>query len=203
MKKLFSPPILAAVLGTAAGLSLGIFWYWKAASVLVAQAATKKPEPAHAAKSGTWDFWSIEIDNLSAELKDERAQMRKESEKIDQRSARLDAERMELDKLRGDLERMQKEISDKVVEIRSDELKNLRTLAQAYTNLSPRAAVAIFRELDDGTAVKILSLMKSDVVGPIFEEMTKTSGPDGTLARRAALLSEKLRMMKATRSAAS
>jgi hypothetical protein len=36
-------------------------------------------------------------------------------------------------------------------------------------------------------------------VGPIFEEMAKTSAPDGTLARRAALLSEKLRLMKSSK----
>ena len=36
----------------------------------------------------------------------------------------------------------------------------------------------ILREMDDTTVVKILSLMKSDVVGPIFEEMTSTPGPE-------------------------
>jgi hypothetical protein len=60
--------------------------------------------------------------------------------------------------------------------------------------------VAIFKEMDDTTAVKILSLMKADVVGAIFEQMSVTLGSDGApLARRAALLSEKLRLMKATK----
>jgi hypothetical protein len=39
--------------------------------------------------------------------------------------------------------------------------------------------------------------MKSESVGAIFEEMAKTTGPDGLLAKRAAALSEKLRLMKA------
>jgi hypothetical protein len=43
--------------------------------------------------------------------------------------------------------------------------------------------------------------MKADTIGPIFEEMSKTAAPDGTLARRAALLSEKLRLMKAAKAA--
>jgi hypothetical protein len=43
--------------------------------------------------------------------------------------------------------------------------------------------------------------MKSDTVGPIFEEMARQQGPDGPLARRAAVLSEKLRLMKANKSA--
>ena len=51
------------------------------------------------------------------------------------------------------------------------------------------------------TVVKILSLMKADVVAPIFEEMSKTSDREGVLARRAAILSEKLRLMKSSKSA--
>ena len=100
----------------------------------------------------------------------------------------------------ADIEAMRAEIGRKVIEITADESKNLRTLAQTYSNLTPKGAVAILREMDDTTVVKILSLMKSDAVGPIFEEMAKTTAPDGTLARRAALLSEKLRLMKAARS---
>ncbi len=53
--------------------------------------------------------------------------------------------------------------------------------------------------MDDTTAVKILSLMKPDVVGPIFEEMSKTAGTEGPLARRAAVLSEKLRLVKSAK----
>jgi len=50
--------------------------------------------------------------------------------------------------------------------------------------------------MDDTTVVKILSLMKPDVVGPIFEEMANTANGDGTLAQHAAVLSDKLRLMK-------
>jgi flagellar motility protein MotE (MotC chaperone) len=91
---------------------------------------------------------------------------------------------------------MRKQIADRVIEIAADESKNVRTLAQTYGALTPRAAVAIFREMDDATAVKILSVMKPDIVGPIFEEMSKTGGADAPLAKRAAQLSEKLRLMK-------
>ena len=91
---------------------------------------------------------------------------------------------------------MRKEIAEKVIEIQADEGKNLRALSQTYANLSPKAAVAIIREMDDVTVVKILYLMKPDVVAPIFEEMSKTSDKDGLLSRRAAVISEKIRLMK-------
>ena len=50
--------------------------------------------------------------------------------------------------------------------------------------------------------VKILSLMKPDIVAPIFEQMSRTATADGTLARRAAGLSDRLRLVKATKTAA-
>src|SRR5258708_1438190 len=122
---------------------------------------------------------------------------------MDQRSARLVSEEKELAKVRSDIDTLRREIADRVIEITADEQKTLRALSQTYTNLTPRAAVAIFKERDDTTAVKILSLMKPDVVGLIFEQMSATANSDGTpLARRAAILSEKLRLMKASKPAA-
>jgi flagellar motility protein MotE (MotC chaperone) len=147
-------------------------------------------------RSQGWDFWTIEVENLTTELKDEKERLRKRSDDLDQREARLAAERKELDRIRTDDEAVCAELDARIVSIRSDEAKNLHSLAQTYTNLTPHAAVIILGEMDDPTAVKILSLMKPDVVGPIFEDMARTSGPDGALARRAAAFSDKLRLMK-------
>jgi len=195
-------PLIASALGLVLSIGAGVFLSARALVPLLERAAVipvKKPDVE--LKQRGWDFWTIEIDNLSNELKEERARLRKQTELIDQRAARVTAEEKELAKVRADIERLRKEIADKVIEISADEAKNIRTLSQTYTNLTPRAAVAIFKEMDDTTAVKILSLMKAETVGPIFEEMAKTAGADGPLARRAALLSEKLRLMKSGKSA--
>lgn len=194
-------PAFAAVFGVILSVVLGASVSMQALAPLLKKVpVAHAKEPTEELKQKGWDFWTIEIDNLSNELKGERARLRKESELMDQRAARLAAEEKELGKVRADVESLRKEIADKVIEITADESKNIRTLAQTYTALTPRGAVAIFRELDDTTAVKILSLMKAEVVGPIFEEMSKTAAADGTpLARRAALLSERLRLMKAAK----
>jgi flagellar motility protein MotE (MotC chaperone) len=152
-------------------------------------------------KAQGWDFWTVEIDNLASELRDEKGRQHKQAEMLDQRSARLDSEQQELDKIRANVESMEKEIGQRVIEIHADEAKNLRALAQTYTELTPHAAVAILKEMDDNTVVKILSLMKPDVVAHVFEEMSTTSDKDGLLARRAAILSEKIRLIKATKTA--
>jgi len=201
MNKILQNPLIVSVLALLGGLAGGLVPLWKAGLVLVAEIRAAHPTKAAVAKAQGWDFWTIEIDNLEAELKDEKARQAKQAELLDQRAARIAADQQELEKLRSSLEAMRKEIGDHVVEIGADEAKNLRSLSQTYASLSPHAAVAIIRELDDTTAVKILSLMKPDVVGPIFEEMSRTAGPDGSLARRAALLSERIRLMKAARAA--
>lgn len=203
--KLLKNPLVTAGLGLVISLAVGLFMFWKTAQVLVAHAIevqAKTKEADHPKKEKGWDFWTIEMENLSNELKEERARMRKQIDTLEQREARLASERKELAAMRAEIEGIRQEIVEQVITIRDDEAKNLRALSQTYTNLTPRAAVAILREMDDMTAVKILFLMKADVVGPIFEEMSKTSGVDGTpLARRAALLSEKLRLMKSKKAA--
>ena len=202
MSKLATNPALVALLGILSGTSVGLFMIWRTATAMVPHVIDSRPAPVEAeGKEHGWDFWTIEMDGLASELKDEKARLRQQAESLTQRSARLDAEQAELAKVRADIELMRTEINQKVVEINADEMKNLKALSQTYSSLTPKGAVAIFKEMDDSTAVKILSLMKSDVVGPIFEEMAKTAGPDGPLAKRAAVLSEKLRLMKANKPA--
>jgi hypothetical protein len=197
MTKVLSNPVVVVVLALLTGTVAGLLPLWHAADLIVKQAASERPEPGGEIKAQGWDFWTPEIERLSTELRDEKARLGKLATDLDQRSGRLAAERKEIDALRASLEGMRRELMDKVVEISADEAKNVRTLAQTYSSLSPKAVVAIFRELDDEAAVKILSLMKSDVVAPIFEEMAKTMGPDGTpLARRAAQLSDRLRLVR-------
>jgi flagellar motility protein MotE (MotC chaperone) len=199
MTKIASPLTLS-ILGLLFGVAAGLAWFWLRADKMVALALARPRASAMASeRSKGWDFWTVEIDNLASELRDQRARLKKEENDLDLRTARITSDRQELEELRAELNSMHKEISDKVVEIQADEAKNLRMLAQTYTNLTPHAAVAIIRELDDATVVKILSLMKPDVVGPIFEDMAQ-SAPGTSDAHRAAVLSEKLRLVRAAKS---
>lgn len=192
-------PLPAAIIGLVLSLLVGIAVTWRSMNLLVNGAiALRAEEHAGKIKRHGWDFWTVEMSNLASELKGERAVYQKREEQLDLREARIVAGEKELARTRASIDALRKEISDRVIEMKADEEVNLRKLAQTYSNLSPTAVVAIIRELDDRTAVKILSLMKPDVVGPIFEEMSKTAGTDGTLARRAAMLSEQMRLMKVT-----
>lgn len=114
---------------------------------------------------------------------------------------RLASERLELERTRASLEIMRKQVEEFITEAKrlqvkasseeaAIETKNLKTLVQTYSNMSPKACVAILREMEDATAVKILSLMKVDVVASLFEEMAKQAAGDPQMAKRAAKLSE-------------
>lgn len=190
-------PLFAAVVGLGLSLAVGVALSARALVPLLERlpVAPEKTLPLGHAERG-WDFWTIEIDNLSSELKEERARLRQQAELLDRRAARVAAEAGELAKVRAEIERMRQDIAEQVAVVSADELKNVRTLAQTYATLTPRAAVAILAELDDTSAVKVLALMKAETVGPIFEEMARTSGPDGPLARRAGVLSERLRLVR-------
>lgn len=203
MSKLANP-FVAAALAVLVGTGTGLFTYWRVAAPALVHAARLTPHPSGVKtedRERGWNFWTIEIENLANELKDERARLRQQSEQQDHREAQLAAERQELSKVRTEIEGLRAEIAAKVVEINADELKNVRSLAQTYTNLPPAAAVAIIKEMEDTMVVKILSLMKPDVVAPIFEQMSRTPTPDGTLARRAAVLSDRLRLVKSLKPA--
>ena len=205
MKKLTSP-MVAAILGLVLGLGTGLFTFYRAAQIAFDRAVSLSPHKdklVNDERERGWNFWTIEIEELANELKGERDRIHKQGEQLDRREAQLAAEKQELNKVRSEIEGMRQEIASKVIEINADEAKNIRSLAQTYTVLTPKAAVSIIRELDDVIVVKILSVMKPDVVAPIFEEMSRSVGTDNSPARRAALLSDRLRLIKSAKTASS
>ncbi|HEX3729707.1 MAG TPA: hypothetical protein VHV47_07880 [Opitutaceae bacterium] len=198
MKK--SLPLILCVLALLGGGVAGPYWFWSKAALLVVKVAAQRQLAASKARAQTrslgWDFWTVEIENLSSELKEEKARLRQKSDDLDRQEARIAAEKKELEKIRDDVAGLRQQIDARVIAINADESKNLHVLAQTYATLTPEGAVNILKELDDATAVKILSLMKPDVVGPIFEVMARPNGGDTSMAQHAAELSEKLQMMK-------
>jgi flagellar motility protein MotE (MotC chaperone) len=191
-------PRLLAILALVLGLAAGPAWFWIRASHLLAAVLEQRVRVAiqHQDQAKSWNFWTVAIDNLTNELQEEKDRLRQRSDQLDQRAAMLDSEQRELAQTRADLAATQARIDARVITINASEEKNLKELAQAYTALDPSAAVAILSQLDDATAVKILSLMKPNTVGAIFQQMAQSgSGPDGQ-ARRAAVLSDQMRLLQ-------
>jgi flagellar motility protein MotE (MotC chaperone) len=202
MIKLATNPIVVLVIALLFGVSTGLAMFWKAALPLIAATNISRAKAAEEGKpEAPWGFWTIEIENLASELKEEKAVVKKREEDLAQREERLNAERQELTKQRQQLESLRSEISNRVVTIQADETKNLKSLVATYSNLTPKATLTIFKEMDDTMVVKLLSLMKTDIVSPLFEEMSKQGAADPTMAKRVAALSEKLRLLKSAQNA--
>ena len=132
--KLLCHPAVIVLVGLLSGLGAGLGWFLRAADAVYAAALAHHAARVEARKpEAPWGFWTIEMENVASELKEERARVNQQAEQLAQREARLAAERQELDKVRAQIESLRREVGAKVVEIQGDEAKNLRTLAQTYT----------------------------------------------------------------------
>jgi flagellar motility protein MotE (MotC chaperone) len=199
---ILTKPWFAAVLIVLLQPAVSVFLVLQSAPAIVqsiavhaSDVATEVMRPREA--RAPWDMWTPEIEKLAKELREQRDSLREREQSVVQRETRLEAEAAELARTRREIEAQRSEISKLLTAVGVDEMKNLKSLSQTYSNLTPKAAVAIFTEMDDTTVVKILSLMKADIVGPIFEEMSKDKSEKNNQAQRAATLSERLRLMKA------
>ena len=186
--------LLGVVLG--AGVALGTLSV--AAKSFVQELRIQREEASRPVRpERPWDFWTVEIESLAAELKAQREALKVRSVALDERESRLAADAAELEKVRQRLESLRKEIAQRVTEVSAEEVKNLKALSATYRSLSPPAAVGILAEMDQQTVVKLLSLMKPNETAAIFEEMGRSNDP--TIVKRAASLSEGLRLLNATR----
>jgi len=197
-------PWFLALLGIFLGIgtTTGVILMNKdALSASQAKHEPKLPSPANAPRD--WVFWTDEINKLASNLKEEREALDERGKELDQFEKRLVGEREELAKVRTELEGMRREVTDNIPKIEASEKQNIKNLAKTYATMKPQDAVAVMREMDDSSIVKILASMKADVVGTVFQEMAKAKDSDGTLAVRAARISEQLRLVRTETKAAS
>ncbi len=141
-----------------------------------------------------WYFKTEEIDKYVEELKEREGTLDEREASLKNLEAHLAVERDELEQLKDEIDRRHKKLSEEIMIVRKNEITNLRTLANSYSSITPASAVAIFEEMDDALVVKIISLMKPDVVALILEELAKNGVNDPASIKRAAQLSEELRL---------
>lgn len=188
--------LIAALLSP--GLSIAIFFI-RSDEILqhyaVENREVEAPDPTGLTlvRDNRWDGWTDEITRLVEALSAERAQLDTRARELDELEKRLASEQTELISLRDDMDERRNRFSAMIAEIEIAEVKNLRDLARTYAAMSPAGASRIFSQMDDDMVVKILFFMKPDAVAPVLEEMARAA--EATEARRAARLSERLRLM--------
>jgi flagellar motility protein MotE (MotC chaperone) len=114
-------------------------------------------------------------------------------------SSQVTAERQEVEKVKNEILRLRKELEARIVEVGEHEKENLKNLGQTYTAMLPAGAAVILREIDEDSAVKILAQMKPKSAALVLGEMARIvdKSTDESPARRAARISDKLRLMTA------
>ncbi len=140
-----------------------------------------------------WTFHTRELQKLIDALENRQKEVADRGEELRLYEERLGAEKKELEVVRERLEALRKNIDEVVVQSRSAEMKNIKTLASTYSAMSADVVAGIFNQMDDNMVVKILALMKSDTVGAVFEAMTAQPGQEAQMRARIARLSEKMR----------
>lgn len=189
-------PIVVVLLAVLLSTGAVTYWFMGVSAGFITRVTAQRAVQAEAARpEKPWDFWTPEMEGVAKELADERATIARREAELSTWETRLVNERKELDALRYQVEKLRSEIDSRLVQVQAQELRNLKTLATTYSRLSPSAAVAIFGQMDDLLVAKLLSLMKPDVSTAILEEFSRDPGPDGANLKRAAELTQRLRLL--------
>ncbi len=145
-----------------------------------------------------WDFKVQEFDRMLQLIADSKDYLKKKKKELQDTEKHLKEEKENLLRLKKDIESLQKELNDKIITVQQSEQKNIKTLADTYTNMEPEAVVNLFQDMDDHLIVKIISFMPPDALGPILQVMSNQKDKQGqSLSKRAAQLIEFLRLSQA------
>ena len=144
---------------------------------------------------------SNEIAKMLKEVEAEKRKYEKRNELLDFKEktleslrADMDAERKELDTLKLELNKILDSVTTQKVALKKEtiqldeaESKNIKRLATVYGGMKPEKAAMIIKEMDEETAVKLLTMMDGKMSGRILESF------EPNLAVK---LSEKLKLLR-------
>lgn len=141
-------------------------------------------------QTGFWTQHNPEVDQMVQELRKEKQELARREADLRKLAAQLQAERDAINQVTQRVARLQMDFDQNIVRIEQEEIPNLKKLTKMYGTMSPEGVAAIFKELDDRTVVKLMSLMKEEQSAVLLDSMAKEGEAQ---AKRAATLSETLR----------
>jgi flagellar motility protein MotE (MotC chaperone) len=183
MKSILKSPWLAGAVGA---VLFALTCY-----LFVSKPAKSKVEALPVTKTAAaWDFRNPELDLIMAELKAQKESLANRENQLKELAVRLQTERQEINQLTQSVYQVQVQFDQNVARVKTEEVANLKKLAKVYSAMTPEGAVAIFKELDDTSIVKIAKFMKEPETAPILEMLAKQGDAE---AKRAAGISERIR----------
>ena len=200
--KMITSPLVIILVATLLGVGLSSCVVMKRVPEYAAMAAAMRPKPKVIPSHVPDRLPPVDVTSRAvSELKLAKDQLAVREAALLEQQKRMEFGRLELERPRADIDLMRKQVEVYLAEAKGlsvkaraevtvNELKNLKMLVQTYSTMSPKSTVAIMLQMDESSAVKILALMKVDVVAGIFEEMGKQAAGDPLMAKRAAKLAE-------------
>ncbi len=143
-----------------------------------------------------WVNVTSEVNDLLRDLQHKKRLLDDREQAILEREGRFQAEKQELERLREEIARERREFERSILVLEKTEAENLQSMSALCSELSPRSALQLMRQLPLETAVKILRLLKNDVRTSIIEEMIKEGPTRPEAVAEAALWTEQLRLLQ-------
>lgn len=187
--KILKNSIVASVLGLIL-YAVVTALVWQAPPII--EAAPTQDEIVAQAKEArpSWEFQSQEADMLISELRIEKEALARREKDLNDLAERLQTERMEINVVTQAVHQLQAQIEASIVRISAEEVVNIKKLARTYAAMSPEGAAPIMKELEEGTLIKILGVMRETETAPILEALSKLGAEE---AKRVAQVTERLR----------
>ena len=122
-------------------------------------------------------------------MKDEKETLALREQQLSEWQSRLDAEGQEISIITQTVSHLQSDFDKNIIRFRAQETDNVKHQAKLIAAMSPPGAAALFNELADDEAVRILFVMKTDEASAVLDTMSKLGKSE---ARRAAVLTGRL-----------
>ncbi len=196
--KFIQSTLFASLLGMLLFLGTSAMLTIKGAASIPTHQAEEEPGPVADTKGPSWSFFNPEMDQIIADLKAEKTAIAAKEKQLAELSSRVTAEKAELDEALRTVKRMQDQVDRNVIQIKEDEVANLKRLAKMYSTMEPPGAARILKEIDDSVVVKVLTLMKEPETAAILDAFARMGEPE---TKRAATIAETLRIAAGNKSA--
>lgn len=141
-----------------------------------AEALAKKEKEKN--KINLWDKQVKDFTGLLAQLEVARDQQEVRERQLNAFEDQLKNEREALNVLKQSIEILQSELERRLVKVQESEMKNLKTLAESYTNMTPESVAKIFEESEEASVIKIMHFLPPETLGSILQVMSKEISKD-------------------------
>lgn len=141
-----------------------------------------------------WDKQVKDFTGLLSQLQTARDQQDMREQQLNALENQLKNEREALDTLKQSIEILQSELERRLVKIQASEIKNLKMLAESYTNMTPESVAKIFTESEESSVIKIMHFLAPETLGAILQVMTKEISKDEKVGTKINRLLESFRL---------